>query len=89
LQSSRKRSNTYILASPSKRIAGAILENNETTNPTLSILPGFTPGTSEKAPARSLFKAARKCKNKVSQAVKELDLSSVKKEGFLKPSKIQ
>jgi hypothetical protein len=89
LQNSKKRTNTSVLASPSKRIAEAYLENSEAPNPTQSLFPVFSLGSSEKMPARSLFKAARKGKNKLISAVVDFDLSSVKKEGLLKHSKNQ
>jgi hypothetical protein len=62
LQNSKKRPNTSILASPSKRIARAYLENSEAPNPPQSIILVFTPSSSEKCFQDPCSKLAKRAK---------------------------
>jgi hypothetical protein len=50
-----------------------------------SLYPVFTPGFYEKTPARAMFKAARKGKNKLVSTIVAFDIETMKKGGFVKP----
>jgi hypothetical protein len=77
------------LASPSKKVSGVPPESTEPSNPTQVLIPVFTSGSFEKSPVKSLFKAARKGKNKLISVVVDTKMISVKKGGLVKPSKNQ
>ena len=77
------------MAFPSKKVASVPLGSIEIPNPTQSLIPVFTLGSSEKLPARSMFKVARKGKNKLISVVVDTEMISVKKGGLVKPSKNQ
>jgi hypothetical protein len=80
----KKRSRTYDLSIPSKKDPGSPIELNFLSvivqNPSLS----FSPGSSEKIPARALFKVARKGKKKLVSTVEVAEDDSTMQGGCLK-----
>ncbi|XP_059435249.1 uncharacterized protein LOC132168163 [Corylus avellana] len=88
-QINKKRTRLSDLAFPSKKRPGASTTNVEHPNQPHSQSPVFTPGSSEKLPARSIFRAARKGKNKLVSVVVAAEVDSVKKGGFVKPPQHQ
>jgi hypothetical protein len=82
---SKKRLNTTGLVSSPKKGPGIAkeIEDPQDTPPTSSTV--FNPGYTKKAPARAIFKAARKGKNKMVSVVLASDMDSTSKGGFVKP----
>jgi hypothetical protein len=89
LMEMKKRPNSSELAPPTKKGPGVSVEMAEPPDQTPNITPGFNPGVCEKTPARALFKAARKGKNKMVSAVNETEDTSGRKGGFAKPPQQQ
>ena len=83
----KKRNCLSELASPPKKGLGVPMECVETphTTPLTSITLEFTPGSFEISPARAIFKATRKGKNKLVQMVHDPENHSIVKGGFAKP----
>jgi hypothetical protein len=83
----KKRNCLTELVSPSKKGPGVYIVSVEPPNLTpLSFNTlVFTPGYSEISPARAIFKAARKGKNKLVQVVNDPENISEVKGGFAKP----
>jgi hypothetical protein len=77
------------LAPPTKKGPGVSVEMAKPPYQTPNITHGFNPGFCEKTPARALFKAARKGKNKMVSAVNEIEDTSGRKGGFAKPPQQQ
>ena len=86
---SRKRLNTIVLAFSLKKGSGAANEIQDPPDPSLSSIHVFNLGYSEKTPAKAIFKAARKGKNKIVSVVLPFELDSASKGGFVKPPQQQ
>ena len=82
---SRKRQNTTALESSSKKGPGFVkeIEDPPDTPPSSSLV--FNPGSTAKAPARAIFKAAGKGKKKMGSVVLTSVQDSTSKWGFVKP----
>jgi hypothetical protein len=65
LQGLRERSSPSVLVSPPKKGLTVSLVSLDPHEENLSLYPMFTPGFCKKTPARAMFKAARKGKNKL------------------------
>jgi hypothetical protein len=81
----KKRLNTLEVAPPSKKGPGVLVELIEPPDIAPANTLVFNPGLYEKIPAKSLFKATRKGKNKLISAVIETEATSRRNWGFAKP----
>jgi hypothetical protein len=89
LKLSRKCSTTSNLTPPHKKGPGAANEIHVPPNPSQTPIHGYDPGYFEKTPARAIFKAARKGKNKIGSVEVISSLDSERKGGFVKPPQQQ
>ena len=80
-----KRPNTSKVALPSKKGPGVSVELIEPLDLAHANTLVFNPGLYKKNPAKALFKAARKGKNKLVSAVIENEATFGRNEGFAKP----
>jgi hypothetical protein len=75
----------FELVSPPKKGLSVSIESDEPPDTTPTTTHVFTSGYFEKTPARAIFKAARKGKNKLVSVVLASELDSMNKGGFVKP----
>jgi hypothetical protein len=77
------------MASSQKKGPGADNKIHDPLDPSLSLIPEFNSGYSEKTPARAIFKVARKGKNKSVSIELATELDSTRKGDFVKPPQHQ